>query len=160
MAFFLFIFSSGFYCCYNSGRQRVCSIEQHQFSSALKFRYCKKAKFFQDNLHLVLKSCTPCCISLDSCCSGVETRVIIKILIHPCYPIKVDWLIFIGRKKSKWPTQKTENFNSPKSHFFLRQFQRLDFGLGTIQVLPRQRGGWVGSENGNFCWFTVLFMLK
>ena len=22
--------------------------------------------------------------------------------------------------------------------------------LGTIQVLRRQRGGWVGSENGNF----------
>ena len=22
--------------------------------------------------------------------------------------------------------------------------------LGTIQVLPHQRGGWVGSENGNF----------
>ena len=30
---------------------------------------------------------------------------------------------------------------------------------GTIQVLRQQRGGWVGSENGNFCWFTVLFML-
>ena len=26
---------------------------------------------------------------------------------------------------------------------------------GTIQVLRQQRGGWVGSENGNFCWFTV-----
>jgi hypothetical protein len=22
---------------------------------------------------------------------------------------------------------------------------------GTIQVLRQQRGGWVGSENGNFC---------
>ena len=30
---------------------------------------------------------------------------------------------------------------------------------GTIQVLRQQRGGWVWSENGNFCWFTVLFML-
>ena len=52
MAFF---FSSGFYCCYNSGRQRVCSMEQHQFSSALKFRYCEKASKFDKNLHLVLK---------------------------------------------------------------------------------------------------------
>ena len=52
MAFF---FSSGFYCCYNSGRQRVCSMEQHQFSSALKFRYCEKASKFEKNIHLVLK---------------------------------------------------------------------------------------------------------
>ena len=28
--------------------------------------------------------------------------------------------------------------------------------LGTIQVLRHQRGGCVGSENGNFWWFTVL----
>ena len=27
---------------------------------------------------------------------------------------------------------------------------------GSIQVLRHQRGGWVGSENGNFWWFTVL----
>ena len=26
-----------------------------------------------------------------------------------------------------------------------------NFRLGTIQVLRQQRGGWVGSENGNFC---------
>ena len=31
--------------------------------------------------------------------------------------------------------------------------------LGTIQVLRQQRSGWMGSENGNFFWFTVLFML-
>ena len=30
------------------------------------------------------------------------------------------------------------------------------FPLGTIQVLRHQRGGWVGSENGNLWWFTVL----
>ena len=28
--------------------------------------------------------------------------------------------------------------------------------IGSIQVLRHQRGGWVGSENGNFWWFTVL----
>ena len=31
--------------------------------------------------------------------------------------------------------------------------------LGTIQVLCQQRGWWVGSENDNLCWFTLLFML-
>ena len=33
------------------------------------------------------------------------------------------------------------------------------FSFMTIQVLRQQRSGWVESENGNFCWFTVLFML-
>ena len=32
----------------------------------------------------------------------------------------------------------------------------LEQTLGTIQVLRHQRGGWVGSENGNFWWLTVL----
>ena len=27
----------------------------------------------------------------------------------------------------------------------------IKFGFGTIQVLRQQRGGWVGSDNGNFC---------
>ena len=30
------------------------------------------------------------------------------------------------------------------------EFSRWRFELGTIQVLRHQRGGWVGSENGNF----------
>ena len=33
---------------------------------------------------------TLCCISLRRCCIGMETRVIIQILTHPCYPINVD----------------------------------------------------------------------
>ena len=35
----------------------------------------------------------------------------------------------------------------------------VDCRQGAIQVLRQQRGGWVGSENGKFCCFTVLFML-
>ena len=30
-------------------------MEQHQFSFALKFRYCEKASKFEKNIHLVLK---------------------------------------------------------------------------------------------------------
>ena len=37
--------------------------------------------------------------------------------------------------------------------------KKIKITLGTIQVLPQQKGGWVGSESGNFCRFTVLFML-
>ena len=33
---------------------------------------------------------TLCCISLRRCCIGMETRVFIQILTHPCYPINVD----------------------------------------------------------------------
>ena len=33
---------------------------------------------------------------------------------------------------------------------------QMSLHLGTIQVLRHQRGRWVGSENGNFWWFTVL----
>ena len=32
--------------------------------------------------------------------------------------------------------------------------------LETIQVLRHQRGGWVGSEKGNSCRFTVLQIIK
>ena len=33
--------------------------------------------------------------------------------------------------------------------YVLKYFEQ--FHLGTIQVLRQQRGGWVGSDNGNFC---------
>ena len=55
--------------------------------------------------------CALCCISLPRCCFGLETRVIIKILTHPCYPINVDFYwdeaikIFLKRKNAKWLTQ-------------------------------------------------------
>ena len=43
----------------------------------------------------------------------LETRLIIKILTHPCYPRNFD-LIFMGMKEfkinPKWPSQKTQVF--------------------------------------------------
>ena len=33
---------------------------------------------------------TLCCILIGRCCLGLETRVIIKISINPCYPINLD----------------------------------------------------------------------
>ena len=44
---------------------------------------------------------TLCCISLRRCCFGLETRIIIKFLTHPCYPINVDWFS-LGWSKNKF----------------------------------------------------------
>ena len=41
-------------------------------------------------------------------------------------------------------------------HLILFAQRSLVIVYGTIQVLRQQRSGWVGSKNGNFCWFTVL----
>ena len=38
-----------------------------------------------------LNKCTLCCIPLLRCRFGPETRVIIEILTHPCYPRNFDW---------------------------------------------------------------------
>ena len=62
---------------------------------------------------------TLCCISLGRCCFGLETRVIIKIWTHPCYPINVDWFSLGWSKKIKMAdSKKTEIFNSPNSQYF------------------------------------------
>ena len=60
--------------------------------------------------------CTLYCISLRRCCFGMETRVIIQILTHPCYPINVDWFSLGWSKKIKIAdSKKTEIFNSPNA---------------------------------------------
>ena len=43
-----------------------------------------------------------------------------------------------------------------QDHSELMKYSNILVRLGGIQVLRHQRGGWVGSENGNFWWFTVL----
>ena len=40
--------------------------------------------------HLYLHLCTIMCTLSAKCCLGLKTRVIIKILTDPCYPINVD----------------------------------------------------------------------
>ena len=58
------------------------------------------------------------------------------------------------REKPIWRT-KIENPVIQKFHILFS----IDNSIWAIQVWRQRRGEWVGSENGNFCWFTVLFML-
>ena len=43
-----------------------------------------------NEVSIITKKCTLCCISLGRCCLGLEIRVIIKISTHSCYPINDD----------------------------------------------------------------------
>ena len=53
---------------------------------------------------IITRNCTVCCICLPSCCFGLETRVIVKISPHPCYPINnnIDWFScnFLAKKQN------------------------------------------------------------
>ena len=61
----------------------------------------------------------------------------------------------LGRQKTKLYLVKANTTKDQiKSHRF--NFSLPAHCIGTIQVLRHQRGGWVGSENGNFWWLTVL----
>ena len=53
---------------------------------------------------------------------------------------------------------RTNRFLPPT--LFFENVRAADFSLVTIQVLRHQRGGWMGLENGNFWWFTVLYIIN
>ena len=77
--------------------------------------------------------------------------------VFKCYD-----LYFITKYVESMVRMKVNNliFDQEVPTYQFRFFLVSYYSFGTIQVLRQQKGGWVGSENGNFCWFTVLFMLK
>ena len=56
------------------------SLDQVFFSNATSNRFVSHTLF---------------CASLRRCCFGLETRVIVKISTHPCYPRNFDWFSWI-----------------------------------------------------------------
>ena len=63
------------------------------------------------------------------------------------------------RNRKKWnPSMETGGWLATFHNAFSKAIGEIIYSItkGGIQVLRHQRGGWVGSENGNFWWFTVL----
>ena len=62
------------------------------------------------------------CISLGRCSFGLETRIIIKNSKIPVilwkFSLGCTIFFFFENKNTKWPTQKTEIFNSPNPQYF------------------------------------------
>ena len=71
---------------------RLCPIhaiiKMNYLNFPKKSELLKNCWFLKSSFYVL----TLCCISLDRCCFGLETRVIFKISTHPCYPMNVDWL--------------------------------------------------------------------
>ena len=66
----------------------------------------------------------------------LEIRVIIKISSHPWYPINFVTDLNRDEAKKKWPTQKTEIFNSANSQYFFAKIS----GIGPW---VNKRVGWI-----------------
>ena len=65
-------------------------------------------------------------------CFWLETTIIIKIESHPFYPI-ICWFHWgWSKKKSKWPTQKTEIFKTANSQYFFDKI--LGIGLWIYRI--------------------------
>ena len=77
---------------------------------------------------------TLCCISLRRCWFGLETRVIIKILTHPFYPLNLDWFSWVWSKKNQNGRLKKIQFRQ-FSIFFCESFR--DWFLGEwVKLMP------------------------
>ena len=70
-------------------------------------------------LHIIWTLITLCCISLRRCWFGLETRVTIKISIHPCYTRNFDWFPYGMKQKKFWK-------KNPKWNWV---FQNLQFSI-------------------------------
>jgi hypothetical protein len=86
----------------------------------------------------VLRIYTLCCISLGRCCFGLETRVSIKTLKSPCYPINVDWFSL----RIKMADSKIEIFNSHNSQYF---FAKMSWIGNWVSRIDWCEGHWCGS---------------
>jgi hypothetical protein len=79
---------------------------------------------------------TVLCISVGPRPHGLETRLIIKISAHPCYPRNFDCFSCdeakkkLEKKNPKWPTKKM-SFSKPSIlNIFSLKFQGLVLWLG------------------------------
>ena len=81
-----------------------------------------------------------------------QSNQLTSCVICPLFKL-TPWGIFQGH----WNKFGSQVPQCPLSqqHLSINKF-RPNSELGTIQVLRHQRDGWVGSENDNFWWFTVL----
>merc|ERR1712051_898216 len=84
---------------------------------------------------------TVLCISVCPRPKRLETRVIIKISTHPCYPRTFDYFswdkakkkIFFKKKIPKWPTQK--NLILPNGQFSIFFAKLNGWVLGLVELI-------------------------
>ena len=99
-----------------------------------------------------------CCISLRRCYFGMETRVIIKILTHPCCPRNFDWFSWGWSKKIKMADSKKLSFSIPPIRNILSGNLHWKCGL----FFPSKYGPWtqIPSQIMKSFKYLVIFSFK